>query len=150
MTRDEVIAAALGYADDGWVCAESAFLALADLKGIRSDLVPAVATGFGGGIGYTGNVCGAVSGAVAGLGLWFGRSKPVREERRPYWYARVLLERFEEGGRPAACPEILGLDLSRDGAHDRFHEEEMWDRVCKPVIARAVSLAYDIIAEENA
>ena len=149
MTRDELIERALRYADDGWVCAESVFMALADLKGIRSDLVPAVATGLGGGMGYTGNVCGALSGAVLGLGLWFGRSEPVKKERRPYWYSNVLLERWKEEHQETACPGLLGLDLSCTEDHERCHDEDMWERKCKGFIALSVALAFDIIAEEG-
>ena len=39
------------YFDKGFNCAESALLALADYFKINSTLVPAVASGFGGGIG---------------------------------------------------------------------------------------------------
>jgi len=149
MTREELIGRALGYADDGYVCAESVFMALADLKGVRSELVPGLATGLGGGMGCAGQVCGALSGAVLGLGLWFGRSEPVEKERRPYWFAGVLLERWKETHGETSCPGLLQLDLSVPADHERFDREGMWERACKPFIAQAAGLAYDVIAEEG-
>ena len=42
----------------GYCCSESVLTAVAESKGISSDLIPKVATGFCGGIAHTCNICG--------------------------------------------------------------------------------------------
>jgi C_GCAxxG_C_C family probable redox protein len=42
---------------------------------LESDCIPRIATGFGGGIGKQGEVCGAVSGGVMVIGLLRGRTQ---------------------------------------------------------------------------
>lgn len=61
----------------GLNCAECVFRAIYD-EGV-TELPPEIismATGFGGGIGLSGNTCGAVSGAVLAVGCVHGRKNP--------------------------------------------------------------------------
>ena len=60
--------------DSGLYCAESVLLAVAESLGIRSDIIPRIATGFCGGVSDSGGMCGAVSGAIMAIGLAAGRS----------------------------------------------------------------------------
>ena len=53
----------------GSVCAEAVLLAVCQEFGIEDKVDPAIANLFAGGIGSTGSVCGAVVGAVMGIGL---------------------------------------------------------------------------------
>jgi C_GCAxxG_C_C family probable redox protein len=86
---NEIIDKALSYFTSGYNCAESTLLAIAkDALEVDSDLIPKIATGFGGGISRKGYVCGAVSGAVMGFGLKYGRNNP--EELRAKTYNRVV------------------------------------------------------------
>jgi len=48
--------------DSGFYCAESVLLAIAGHKGIQSDLIPGIATGFCSGMSRTCGMCGAVTG----------------------------------------------------------------------------------------
>jgi C_GCAxxG_C_C family probable redox protein len=62
----------------GLNCAESVFKALIDAKLV--DFPPetvSLTTGFGGGIGLAGDVCGALAAAVMGIGASHGRRNPT-------------------------------------------------------------------------
>jgi len=85
----ETIDKAMSYFSSGYNCAESTLLAIAKgALGINSCLIPKIATGFGGGISRQGHVCGAVSGAVMGFGLKYGRNTP--EELTAKTYRQVV------------------------------------------------------------
>ena len=58
----------------GFYCAESVVMAIAKAEGIESELLPRIATGFGGGMARTCGDCGAVTGAMMAVGLALGRS----------------------------------------------------------------------------
>jgi C_GCAxxG_C_C family probable redox protein len=110
--REETVRAAEGYAEAGYLCSEAVLLALAEFLGVESRLVPRIATGFAAGVARTGNVCGALSGAVMGLGLMYGRDTLETEPcRRPYWYAGRLAEAFEDALGAATCPGVIGVDI---------------------------------------
>jgi len=148
--REEAVRAAEGYAEAGYLCSEAVLLALAEFLGVESRLVPMIATGFAAGVARTGNMCGALSGAVMGLGLRYGRDTPETEPcRRPYWYARRLAEAFEEAVGSATCPGVLGLDIDDPDDYRIYTEEDLWATQCREAIKTAAGLAYDLIQEEK-
>jgi C_GCAxxG_C_C family probable redox protein len=97
-------------------CSERVFLVLHRL--METDL-PAEAvcmmSGFGGGVGGTrDNLCGAITGGVAAIGLVHGRRNPPEGSReRPYEVAREFVSRFRTGFGATVCHELVG-DLTRE------------------------------------
>ncbi len=99
---------AQSYHDRGFNCAQSVFCSLGEYTGLDEKTALAVAGGFGGGL-KSGEVCGAISGAVMALGLCF----PYTDETRPQDKARIydLAHRcVEECGQKCGkvtCRELL-------------------------------------------
>jgi len=149
MDRKEAVERAVGYADQGFLCVEAVFKTLADMYGTDSDLVPKVASGLAAGIARTSHVCGAVSGAILGLGLWFGRNEPVEGDRKPYWYSRRFICSWLELYPETNCTLLLGVDLDDPIGMETFEAENMWDKKCKELIRDAVGLAYDLLVREG-
>lgn len=79
-TEEKIVIAqetAKGYFRQGLNCTECVLRTYMDLYEIgMPDEILCMATGFGGGIGHTKNMCGAISGAVMALGLDKGRKDP--------------------------------------------------------------------------
>ena len=149
LSREETVRRAVSYAEKGFLCSESVLMALGDCLEVSSELVPRVATGFGAGIGRSGEVCGAVSGGVLGLGLCFGRSKPgLGQEPKPYWYSRKLVDGFREKYGHVRCGDLLGLDISREEDYRAYRERELWATVCREYIATAAGISYDIMQKK--
>ena len=86
MMKENAIKIAEEMAEEGWLCSESVYKAIASTQGITGEFIPKIATGLAAGIGRSGEVCGAVSGAILGLGLKYGRSslEETTKGRRPY------------------------------------------------------------------
>jgi len=95
-------------------CAESVLMSLAESIGVRSELIPKIATPFGGGIGRRGSVCGALTGAVIAIGLKLGRSEAedTRSRDESYEKALELLERFEKEFGSVLCYDLIKLDFT--------------------------------------
>ena len=91
MERKKAVKRATSYMDEGFLCVEAVFKTLADLYGTNSDLILKVASGLAAGVARTSHICGAVTGAIFRLGLWFGRNEPVEGNRKPYWYSRRFI-----------------------------------------------------------
>ena len=60
---------AMKIMEQGHGCSESVLLAVSQEFGIESEIIPKIASCFAGGIGNSGSVCGAVTGAVMAIGL---------------------------------------------------------------------------------
>jgi C_GCAxxG_C_C family probable redox protein len=145
MDKETAIERALGYTDECFLCVEAVFKTLANVYGSESELIPKVASGLAAGVACTSNMCGAVSGAILGLGLWYGRNEPVDGERKPYWYSRKFIDEWEKSCSSVNCTELLGVDLDKPEEMAVFESENMWENKCKWYISEAVGLAYDIL-----
>lgn len=145
---NEIVDKALSYFRSGYNCAESMLLAIAkDALGTDSDLIPKIATGFGGGISRQGYVCGAVSGAVMGFGLKYGRNSP--EELRAKTYNRVVkfYRRFLEKFGSVVCKELSGCDLSTKEGIRKFREENVHEQKCSHFVSGAIEIFMSLIDE---
>jgi len=148
MQKDEVIELAKSYAAKRFLCSESVLLAISDFLGVKNELIPKVATGFGAGIGGRGLVCGAISGGIIALGIKFGRSKVKKQKMRPYWFALKLLERFEEEFGYVMCRELTGCDLSTEEGRKKYKDEKMWEMRCRQYIEAVTAIVFDLISEK--
>ena len=149
MERKAVVERAIRYVDEGFLCVEAVFKTLADMHGTDSDLIPKVASGLAAGVARTSHICGALTGAILGLGLWFGRNEPVEEKRKPYWYSRRFICSWIELYPETNCTLLLGVDLDDPEGYEKFTSEDMWDKKCKEYIRDAVGLAYDLLVREG-
>jgi C_GCAxxG_C_C family probable redox protein len=81
---------------------------------------------YGGGLG-TGEVCGAVSGAVAVFGLRFSRGKDEEKEDPRMWaLVRGFVARFRDeiGYGKLYCRDIAGVDWTDVPAVKAFYKSE--------------------------
>ena len=147
MNREEAVELAKSYAAKGFLCSEAVLLAVSSWLGVKSEIIPRVATGFGGGTGGQGSVCWAVSGGIMALGLKYGRNDPVRHEgRRPYRFAKEFLDRFEEGHGTILCRELTGCDIATEEGRKKYADEKTWDTKCRGYIGEATAIIIDLVA----
>ena len=128
----------------GYCCAESVLMAVAEDRGVKSDLIPRIATGFCGGIAHTCNMCGAVGGAIMALGMLMGRDKP--EDPREELNAAIhkLLGEFEGKYGSSNCYELLGCDLGTQEGMDKYLNNDLWTR-CKEFTEEATRTAVSLL-----
>lgn len=145
---NKTVDGAFSYFRIGYNCAESVLLAIAkDALEIDCDLIPKIATGFGGGISRQGYVCGAVSGAVMGFGLKYGRNSP--EELRAKTYNRVVefCKQFQKMFGSIVCKELSGCDLSTIEGIRKFREENVHEQRCHYLVSGAIEIFMSLIDE---
>ncbi|MBM3322447.1 C_GCAxxG_C_C family protein [candidate division WOR-3 bacterium] len=125
-------------------CAECVLATVAEQMGIKSSLIPAVATGFGAGMGRRGSVCGAVAGAVMALGLKYGRLHPKQSRLPTYRRVQALCRRFEEKYGSIFCRDLIGHDISSARALNRAMRAGVFATRCPEFIASAVKLYFEL------
>lgn len=135
---------ALAHFKGGLFCAESVLLALARHQEIESDHLPAIATGFCSGQARTCGQCGAVSGALMGLGLAFGRNRGGESLDQAYQAVQEFLKRFEAEYGSSNCQTLLNCDLGTPDGYAEFKDKNLRTR-CFDYVATATQLAVEII-----
>lgn len=130
----------------GLYCAESVVLALADAQGIESELLPRVATAFCSGMGRMCGTCGALTGAIMGIGLALGRSEPGSPVQPSYTATQRLIREFEQEFGARDCHVLLGCDLNTPEGQAIFRENRLGER-CARYTGKAAEIAARAIAE---
>lgn len=140
----EVARAAQAHFDAGYLCAESVLLAVAESAGIRSPLLPAIATGFCQGAARTFGTCGALSGAVMAVNLVYGRQSAAEPVAENHAAVRALVDEFAKTCGSTNCSELLALDLdTKDG--QRLYEQDRLRDNCRQYIGAAARLAANLV-----
>lgn len=105
------------FREHGLSCSEAALLVvnLGFAGGLTTEQVLCLASGFGGGIGGSGCVCGALSGGVLALGLFLG---PVSRSGLGEKKFRALVARFHDSFRDKEG-QVCCRDLIADFRKDR-------------------------------
>lgn len=87
---------------------------MSERGGASAAVDPGIATGFGGGLGTNGLVCGAVAAGTMIIGL---RLKG-KEKKEVYAQVDAFLSAFRSHFGALNCRELLGVDLkTREGMH---------------------------------
>jgi C_GCAxxG_C_C family probable redox protein len=146
--RARIVDLSKTHAAAGFLCSESVLLAISDWLGIRSELIPKIATGFGGGVGGCGSLCGAIAGGVMALGLKFGRNDP-KQKTVVYDLAAEFLKRFEKEHGHILCRELTGCDLATEAGRKRYNHEKMWETKCRQYIGNAAGMVIDLISQRS-
>jgi C_GCAxxG_C_C family probable redox protein len=106
----------LNYFDNGYSCSQAVLLAFADILNIDKESTLKIASGFGGGMGRTRGVCGALTGGIMALGLITTQINPDSTINQPskektYQQTAALLSQFEETFGSIQCRDLIDLDL---------------------------------------
>jgi len=130
--------------ESGFHCAESVLLAVAQNKGIESNFIPNIATGFCGGISRTCGMCGAVSGAIMAIGLYTGTRAPEDSREITYSLVRKLLNLFESKFGSTNCGQLTGCDLGTEEGQNHFRTNNLLER-CKLYTEEATRMAMSLL-----
>jgi len=131
--------------DEGYNCAQSVLLTMSEYWNIKSDLIPKIATGFGGGIGRCGSVCGALAGGIMSIGIKYGTNEPSAEKRQKcYDLAKKLYKQFEQQYGSVLCRELIGYDLSNPEGLKSARKTKVFEEKCSGFIRAVVNILVNL------
>ncbi len=131
--------------DSGLFCAESVLVALANEQGIDPELLTKIATPFCGGMSRMCGTCGALTGAIMGVGLTLGRSTPNQSVQPSYEVTQDLIREFEQTFGSRNCHELLGCDLNTTEGRQLFRENRL-DEQCAGYTGKAAEIAARLVS----
>jgi C_GCAxxG_C_C family probable redox protein len=123
-------------------CAQSVLSVFCDELGLDKSAALQVALAFGAGMGRTGGMCGAVTGAYMVLGL---RSYPeldsaVAKKEKVYGLASEFNKRFKAINKSLNCTELLGCNLGTPEGRNAARSSKVSSSLCPKLVADAVAL----------
>ena len=129
----------------GHNCSQSVLLMMCQHWGIENSLIPQIATGFGGGIGRSGSVCGALTGGVMAISVQYGTNEPSAEKRlRSYELSRRFIEKFEKRNGGVLCRELIGYTLADPDEHEKAVKENVFQKKCARYVEDAVKILLEL------
>jgi len=95
------------YVKDQFACSEAILYTIHRILGSPLPIeIIRLASGFAGGIGKSGSICGSLNGGVMALGLAFGRSEAGASCPKLFPATRELLEWFDLAFGSSCCAEL--------------------------------------------
>ena len=144
-TKSEIAAQKM---TEGFNCAQAIFYAYCEDLQFEKDLALKIASGFGGGMGRKGEVCGAVSGGIIVLGFKYGSPQKDNHSAKEKTYAktRELMTQFQKRHGTYICRDLLkGCDLMTKKGYENFKEKDLFNRTCKPCVESIVEILNTIM-----
>lgn len=129
-------------------CSQAVFTVFATECGISEELALKLSTSFGGGA-RSGEMCGAVSGALMVLGLKYGHfhAENNEEKQRAYSIGQDFVRRFKLANSSIVCRDLLGYDLSVDSEYDIIMSKGLFKTVCPQMVRSAVEIIEQMLSE---
>ena len=117
--------------------------------GIQDSIIPRLASGFGGGIGGKGSLCGAFTGSIMAIGMKMGRTDPKDKETASAIYGKCqkFWKQFEKEFGSNICYNMIGYHL------DVEEERQKWlasggREKCGTIVEKTAGMLCELIEEK--
>jgi len=115
--------------------------------GLDPDTAKKIACGFGAGVSKTGNICGAVSGAIMVIGLKYGKTdvgdEAATEKTRAL--VRQFIREFTLKNGSVSCTDLLEHDLSDPEDYDAARDSGVFTSKCPALVRDAADILERIL-----
>jgi C_GCAxxG_C_C family probable redox protein len=132
---------------EGFSCSQAILSSFSKRFGLGRKKALKIAQAFGGGIAQTGQICGAVSGALMVIGLKHGRIKAEDQEskEKTYELTKEFMAQFKAQNGSIICRELLGYDISTPEGMEASEEKKLFDTICPEFVQSAAKIIEDIL-----
>ena len=146
---DETVKLAMKYFSSDYNCAQSVMKSVLESKGLDFNEIFNLAAGFGGGVGLQGHICGAVSGAVAAIGVINGKkyTDTKKHKEKTYESSEKFMKRFAGKNGSIICDDLTGIVMADKEAHDRAIEDGTFRKICPGFVEDAVRFVLEVTEE---
>ncbi len=140
---------ALRYFDGEYNCVQAVFKAILEHKGLYFDEATQLSAGFGAGITFSGQQCGAVSGGVMAIGVLVGKTiSDVRKHKsETYRLSEEFLARFKEEFGTVRCDDLTGVNMGNGEEFNKALDEGVFHDVCPKYVVKAVQILLDLFPD---
>ena len=132
--------------EKGFNCAQSVLFAHGKEYFKNESETLKLASAFGAGISYRGEICGAVSGAFMAIGLRYGFSDPDDELSREvtHMVIKEFSKKFEAINGSLICNTLLDTDISTEEGLEAAREQELFEKICPNMVESSSEILEDL------
>jgi C_GCAxxG_C_C family probable redox protein len=125
-------------------------LSFKEYLGEKDSLIPRLATGFGGGIGRKGSLCGAFTGAIMAIGMKLGRTDPKDKGAvaKVYGKCQEFWNQFEKDFGSNLCYNIIGFHLDNEGERQKWLASGGMEK-CSAVVEKTAHRLCNFLHEDQ-
>jgi C_GCAxxG_C_C family probable redox protein len=125
-------------------------LSFKEYFGIQDPIIPMLASGFGGGIGRKGSLCGAFTGAVMAIGMKMGRSDPKDKETiaKIYGKCQEFWKQFEKEFGICYCYDLINCHLDKEEERQRWLASGGMEK-CASIVEKTARMLCDSLYENK-
>jgi C_GCAxxG_C_C family probable redox protein len=120
-------------------------LAVAEKHNIQSEIIPAIASGFCGGMSRTDGLCGALVGGIMALGIVYGRNSSADSPKKIYALSERLVRDFEKHFGSRNCSDLLGCDISTREGEAVFEAKKLGKTRCLDLTVKTTELVMQVL-----
>ncbi|HRX33305.1 MAG TPA: C-GCAxxG-C-C family protein [Methanoregulaceae archaeon] len=130
----------------GYFCSQAVLCTYCEQFDLDKDTACRIATPFAAGIGWTGNMCGAVAGALMVIGLKFGNTDPddMDAKKKVFAATQEFIVEFVDRHGTINCTELPGYDLSDPEQRFEARSKDVTKEKC-PVFVRDAADILELI-----
>ena len=134
------------YFDQGFNWAESISLSFKEYLGIKDSLLPKLATGFGGGIGRKGSLCGAFTGSIMAIGMKLGRTNATDKNAvaKVYSKCQEFWSQFEKEFGSNLCYDIIEVHLDNEEERQKWLASGGMEK-CSKVVEKTAQMLCEVM-----
>lgn len=136
---------AVELSNRGFNCAQSVLGVFCEKYCVNKETALKMASGLGSGF-RSGEICGAVSGAILVIGLKYGQFIAEDKSSKLYCNAKTVefLNIFKMKNRSCLCREILGCNVSTIEGQKQAQEKNLFKTVCVDMVKSAVAILEEL------
>ncbi|MFA5403761.1 MAG: C-GCAxxG-C-C family protein [Ignavibacteria bacterium] len=137
---------ALNFFKGSYSCSQSVFAAYSEKFGIKEKDALKIALGFGGGVGRTQDICGAVTGAIMVMGCRYSDENDIEGSKEiVYSKTKELITKFKKIHNNIDCLDLTGVDFSKEGGRELFKNLNIHENKCKGYIVNVCKILEELI-----
>lgn len=132
---------------EGFSCSQAVFTSYCEELNLDKETALKIAGAFGAGMGYTGQTCGAVTGAYMLIGLKYGKYRLEDNDARDKTYSIIqeFSRRFKAEFGSVSCTDLIGYDLTNKEEYKKAQEAEAFKHTCRGLVKKSVEIIEEIL-----
>ena len=131
----------------GFSCSQAICTTYFQSYGVDRVTARKVSCGFGAGIARSGNICGAVSGAIMVIGLQYGMAKSgdLNAKEKTYQAVTEFLREFTQRNGATDCTRLIGYNLADPSQLEMAKEKKVVMTRCPKFVKDAAEILDGIL-----
>jgi C_GCAxxG_C_C family probable redox protein len=108
-----------------------------------------IASGFSAGLGYRGEMCGAVIGAYLTIGLKYGFIRPTEQDKKKQTFQIIgeFLDEFRKRNGSIMCKDLIKYDASDPDQLREAREKNVFTEICPKYVKDSAEILEKILSE---